>query len=514
MKVGICINKEDFFYDLHSLVKAFFPDDEVQIFSAADTEKAGQPRDLRIEIEVPAYEDRTETKNSLKRELYNTLAAYTGRELPWGTLSGIRPTKIPTKLLSEGKSREEILRYLEENYLVSAEKARLALAVAENEQRILARAGLAQNARDAENVDGSSIPPRSGLARDPEPENDIRFPENADRGEAAAKFCLYAHIPFWPSICLYCTFSASPVNAWAGRADEYLEVLLSEMRRGAARDRAEGKSLTPLVFYIGGGTPTSLSAAQLDRLLTETSKIYDLSKLMEYTVEAGRPDAIDAEKLRVLKDHGVSRISVNPQTMNQKTLDLIGRGHTASDTERAYALAREAGFDNINMDIILGLPGEAPDDVRRTLEKIRRMGPDELTVHSLAVKRASRLTKSLREAYEAGKIEDMSRYEGLTFQNSGEIIGAAYETAYAMGMEPYYLYRQKNMKGGLENTGFALPGKEGLYNILIMEELTDIRAYGAGASSKYLYEGGRIERKVNPKDVRTYLERFGAAVTP
>ncbi len=505
MKVGICINKEDFFYDLHSLVKAFFPDDEVQIFSAADTEKAGQVRDLRIEIEIPDYENRTEMKNSLKRELYGMLADYTGRVLPWGTLSGIRPTKIPTKLLSEGRSREEIIRFLKENYLVSGEKARLALAVAENEQRILARAGLDQNAQGSKEEHELS-----GDKRDPQTEGCACVPGDADVEARQTKFCLYAHIPFCPSICLYCTFSASPVKAWAGRADEYLEVLLSEMRRGAGRDRAEGKSLTPLVFYIGGGTPTSLSAVQLDRLLAETEKIYDLSKLMEYTVEAGRPDSIDAEKLRVLRDHGVGRISVNPQTMNQKTLDLIGRGHTVSDTERAFALAREAGFDNINMDIILGLPGEEPADVRHTLEKIRLMRPDELTVHSLAVKRASRLTKSLREAYEAGKIEDMSRYEGLTFQNSGEIIGAAYETAYEMGMEPYYLYRQKNMKGGLENTGFAVPGKEGLYNILIMEELTDIRAYGAGASSKYLYEGGRIERKVNPKDVKTYLERFGS----
>ena len=474
MKVGVCINKEDFFYDLHSLVKAFFPDDEVQIFSAGDTEKAEEPRDLRIEIDIPDYEDRTGTKNALKRELYETLSVYTGRELPWGTLSGIRPTKIPTKLLEEGKSREEILGHLRETYLVSESKARLALAVAENERRILAGAGFDEESR---------------MDKTP--------------------FCLYVHIPFCPSICLYCTFSASPVSAWASRSDEYLDVLLAEMRRGAGRDLSEGKSLKPLVFYIGGGTPTALSAGQLDRLLTETAKIYDLSGLKEYTVEAGRPDSIDPEKLRILKDHGVSRISVNPQTMNQKTLDLIGRRHTVEDTERAFALAREAGFDNINMDIILGLPGEEPEDVRRTLERIRQMRPDELTVHSLAVKRASRLTKSLREAFEAGRIGDMSRYEGLSFQNSEEIIGAAYETAYSMGMEPYYLYRQKNMKGGLENTGFALPEKEGLYNILIMEELTDIRAYGAGASSKYLCEGGRIERSVNPKDVKTYLERFG-----
>ncbi|MGX8704816.1 MAG: coproporphyrinogen dehydrogenase HemZ, partial [bacterium] len=494
MNVGVCLNKEDFFYDLHSLVKAFFPDDEVQIFSAADIEKAGEPRDLRIEIEIPEYTDRTQAKNALKQELYRTLKAYTGQSLPWGTLSGIRPTKIPTKLLLEGRTDEEVLAYLSETYLVSESKAGLALAVAKNEQRILTDAGIAARQPSLAADAFPQQPPSAVEECLPQPNSGLKetaFSLKTENDPSKPPFCLYAHIPFCPSICLYCTFSASPVSAWAKRADEYLEVLLGEMRQGAKRDLAEGKSLTPLVFYIGGGTPTALTAGQLDHLLTETEKIYDLSKLKEYTVEAGRPDSIDSVKLRILKDHGVGRISVNPQTMNQKTLDLIGRRHTVEDTERAFALAREAGFDNINMDIILGLPGEEPEDVRHTLERIRQMQPDELTVHSLAVKRASRLTKTLREAYEAGRIEDMSRYEGLSFQNSEEIIGMAYETAYAMGMKPYYLYRQKNMKGGLENTGFALPGKEGLYNILIMEELTDIRAYGAGASSKYLYEGGR-----------------------
>ena len=508
MKVGICINKEDFFYDLHSLVKAFFPDDEVQIFSVSDTEKANVPRDLRIEVEIPDYVDRTEAKNDLKRELYRTLSAYTGRKLPWGTLSGIRPTKIPMKLMEEGKGRDEILSYLKETYLVSDEKAELALQVAENERRILEAVGLQPYVEESQNVTQTTChSERSEESREVSDVSDGILRRFAPQNDSP--FCLYAHIPFCPSICLYCTFSASPTDAWARRTDEYLDVLLSEMQRGAERDLSEGKSLTPLVFYIGGGTPTALTASQLDRLLTETAKIYDLSKLHEYTVEAGRPDSIDREKLRILKDHGVGRISVNPQTMNQRTLDLIGRRHTVLDTQRAFTLAREEGFDNINMDIILGLPGEEPEDVRHTCEAICQMRPDELTVHSLAVKRASRLTKTLREAFEAGKIEDMSRYEGLSFQNSEEIIGLAYGAARQMGMEPYYLYRQKNMKGGLENTGFALPGKEGLYNILIMEELTDIRAYGAGASSKYLFEGGRIERVVNPKDVKTYLERFG-----
>ena len=196
--------------------------------------------------------------------------------------------------------------------------------------------------------------------------------------------------------------------------------------------------------------------------------------------------------------------------MNQRTLDLIGRHHTVEDTKKAFALAREVGFDNINMDIILGLPGEEPADVEHTLREIEKLDPDSLTIHSLAVKRASRLTKALKEAHRAGEIEDMSRYAGLQFVNSETIINMAYAYAERMGMFPYYLYRQKNMKGGLENTGFAKPGKECLYNILIMEEKQEIRAFGAGASSKTISPDGLIERIINPKDVKTYLARMEA----
>ena len=272
----------------------------------------------------------------------------------------------------------------------------------------------------------------------------------------------------------------------------------------------EKKYPAPVTFYVGGGTPTSLTAAQLDRLLTAAENTYDLANCRERTVEAGRPDSITREKLEVLRAHGINRISVNPQTMNQRTLDLIGRHHTVEDTKRAFALAREVGFDNINMDIILGLPGEEPVDVEHTLREIEKLDPDSLTIHSLAVKRASRLTKALKEAHRAGEIEDMSRYAGLQFVNSETIINMAYAYAERMGMFPYYLYRQKNMKGGLENTGFAKPGKECLYNILIMEEKQEIRAFGAGASSKTISPDGLIERIINPKDVKTYLARMEA----
>ena len=313
------------------------------------------------------------------------------------------------------------------------------------------------------------------------------------------------HIPFCPSICLYCTFSASPIGLWQDRADAYIDAMFKEMERETVR--RDGKRPVPVSFYIGGGTPTSLSAEALDKLLTRVRDFYDIDSALERTVEAGRPDSITREKLKVLKKHGIDRISVNPQTMNDRTLALIGRKHTAEDTARAFKLAREEGFDNINMDIILGLPGEDIPDVEHTLREIERLSPDSLTVHSLAVKRASRLNAALREEQEAGRASDYSRYEGLSFSNSAEIIGMAYGTAARLGMEPYYLYRQKNMKGGLENTGFSLPGKECLYNILIMEEIAEIRAFGAAASKKKILPGQKPERVINPKDVRTYLER-------
>lgn len=479
MNIGVQLDREEFLYDIHSLVKSFFPDDDVSIYTDGDTDKCETARDLLLCVHIPEIHDRKQVKDTLKRQIYEMLRDYTGKELPWGTLSGIRPTKIPMKMLEEGLSKDEIIKNIQGTYLTSDEKTELAIRIAENERKLLA---------------------------------------NVPHG--AGTFSLYVHVPFCPSICLYCTFSASPVKVWEKRMDEYLDAVESELACGFPLGQlpdSEKKveftpddNRSPVTFYVGGGTPTSLSASQLDRLLGMCEKYYDLSNCVERTVEAGRPDSITTEKLEVMRRHHITRISVNPQTMNQRTLDLIGRHHTVEDTRRAFRMAREAGFDNINMDIILGLPGEEAPDVRNTLRLIEELGPDSLTVHSLAVKRASRLTKTLREEHAAGKIADYSRYEGLTFVNSGEIIGSAYESALRMGMEPYYLYRQKNMKGGLENTGFAKPGRECLYNILIMEEMQEIRAFGAGASTKTVSSDGRIERIINPKDVKTYLERVAA----
>ncbi|MDO4619683.1 MAG: coproporphyrinogen dehydrogenase HemZ [Lachnospiraceae bacterium] len=466
MNIGIKVDRHDFLYDIHSLVKSFFPDDEVSIFTADDAEKCSIPRDLLLDIEIPEYTERAAAKNQLKRSIYEMLSAYTGEKLPWGTLSGIRPTKIPMKVLEEKGTREQAVELLRRDHLVSAEKAELATQIAEHERKL---------------IEPLSLGPNSSS--------------------------LYIHVPFCPSICLYCTFASSPYAAWKSRLDQYVDTVIQEMKTRSEKLFESGTDRTPTTVYVGGGTPTVLSPDQLDRLLGAAEEIWNVAGAAEYTVEAGRPDSLDAEKLAVLKAHGVSRISINPQTMNDETLKLIGRHHTCDDTRRAFYMARELGFDNINMDIILGLPGEEQAHVEKTLREIEAMGPDSLTVHSLAVKRASRLRKTIREDRENDIHADYGNYGGLVFENSQTLMQLASDSAARMGMKPYYLYRQKNMRGNLENTGFAAENCACLYNILIMEELQTIHAFGAGASTKYVFPDGRIERTVSPKDVTTYLAR-------
>ena len=283
---------------------------------------------------------------------------------------------------------------------------------------------------------------------------------------------------------------------------DYLDALCRELA-SIAECSAE-KHLN--CIYIGGGTPTSLSARELERLLSFVDEHFDRSRLLEYTVEAGRPDSITREKLEVMKKHGVTRISVNPQTMQQKTLDLIGRKHTVEEIEEVFCLAREIGFDNINMDLIAGLPGEGPAEMQDTLEKVGRLSPDSLTVHSLAIKRAARMGQEEQKARMGTDI--------------GEMIRMAEEAAGRMGLTPYYLYRQKNIAGNFENVGYAKVDKAGIYNILIMEEKQSILAAGAGASSKIVLKepcpmpGSRkkkltnLIRIENVKAIDAYIERI------
>jgi oxygen-independent coproporphyrinogen-3 oxidase len=283
------------------------------------------------------------------------------------------------------------------------------------------------------------------------------------------------------------------LNVWAKKVDLYLDALIREIQAVAPMMRHRKLD----TIYFGGGTPTTLSPAQLDRLLHAVGENFGFDGLKEFTIEAGRPDSIDREKLAVIRRYPVTRISVNPQTMNQETLDIIGRRHTVKETKEAFYLARELGFDNINMDLIVGLPGEDAGMVSHTMEELERMNPDSITVHSLAVKRAARLNIF------------KDKYQEMTFENNQEIMNLTMKSAQQMGMEPYYLYRQKNMKGNFENVGYAKVDKAGIYNILIMEEKQPIIALGAGGSSKIVFDGGqRIERAENVKDVNNYITRI------
>ena len=483
--ITVLLNKAEFEYDIHSLVKAFYPKEDVYV-STKDKEKKEEPVHYHMDVQFAPEEiifswkkvepseenenqtgitkrvavddtNRKETKNSLKRTLYQLLSEYTGVELPWGNLTGIRPTKIPMALLEEGKSEEEIARYMKETYFTSDEKIKLSIEIAERELELLHK---------------------------------LDYEEG---------YSLYIGIPFCPSICLYCSFSSYALGAYKDYVDNYVDALIKEIRFVA--ESMKGRRLDTV--YMGGGTPTTLSAAQLDKVLTVVEEAFDLSRCRELTVEAGRPDSVTPDKFKVLKAHNVGRISINPQTMNQKTLDLIGRKHTVEDIKNAYAMAREAGLDNINMDMILGLPGEGVDEVYHTLNEIKEMRPESLTVHSLAIKRASRLN-ILRQ-----------QYTELSIKNTDSIIAMTEQTARDLNMQPYYMYRQKNMAGNFENVGYAVAGLECIYNILIMEEKQTIIACGAGASTKVVFhnEGDenhsvRIERIENVKDVRSYVERI------
>ena len=467
--LAVRLNRENFEYDIQALLKSFYPEEPLRIITPASREqeiREGE-REWSVQVEEPTVrmwlaervvewrcEEEGGFKDCFKRFFYRCLVESTGRELPWGNLTGIRPTKLAYAMLEEGKQDQEIIEELRNTHYVNQEKCELSIDIARRERELL-----------------SGIHYQGG-------------------------YSLYIGIPFCPSTCLYCSFTSYPIAAHRQRVDQYIDCVIREMEFVS---RQYGDKVLDTV-YIGGGTPTTLEPEQLDRLLCNLKTLFDFSTVQEFTVEAGRADSITREKLEVLRRHGVGRISVNPQTMKQETLDIIGRGATVAQVLEAYRLAREVGFDNINMDLILGLPGETEDDVQRTIDQVISLAPDSLTVHSLAIKRASRLSQWILE-------------NGVSMlRNTDETMAIAEAGARALDMHPYYLYRQKNMSGNFENVGYAREGKFGLYNILIMEEVQTIVALGAGAITKRVYPDGRIERCENVKEVAQYIERIGEMI--
>lgn len=484
----VTMNQLQFEYDIHSLVKSFYPKTDVKMILIEEREafleknkesveeqypliqieieKEGiqlevtykQPEEggsfgagkIADQVTIDETDKRIDIKNKLKHLIYKALFLHTGQTLPWGTLTGIRPTKIPMNLLEEGMEEKAIFDKMKETYLISDEKGQLSIDIAKREKELLSK---------------------------------IHYKEG---------YSLYIGIPFCPTTCLYCSFTSYPICSYKKTIDEYLTAVEKEIDfiKEAYRDKILD------TVYVGGGTPTTLEAEELDRLLKKIKTSFDFAQVIEFTVEAGRADSITLEKLKVLKKHGITRISVNPQTMKEETLKIIGRNHTVEDVIRAFHMAREVGFTNINMDLILGLPGETKEDVIRTIEAVKQLRPDSLTVHSLAVKRASRLHQWITE----NGVE--------TLNNTTETMEIASAGAKEMGMVPYYLYRQKNMSGNFENVGYATAGNFGVYNILMMEEKQTIVAIGAGSVSKVVLSDNRIERCDCIKDVGLYIEKI------
>ncbi|HHX13630.1 MAG TPA: coproporphyrinogen dehydrogenase HemZ [Clostridiales bacterium] len=429
-------------YELNELVRMFLPPEEYRIKKAGET---GDPTAISIAVPVSIAD-----KEDGKRWLYDELARLTGRRLDWGTLTGVRPVKLAGEQVARLGSTEAAREYLLSAYRMTPAKADLLLAIQQLQQ---------------------SCPP----------------------AENSRTVALYVGIPFCPTRCLYCSFPAYALRE--GQAESYLQALDKEIT-------IIGRLLTeidcrPDAVYIGGGTPTSLTADQLAGLMKKLAKSFDFSDLREYTVEAGRPDTVTEEKLDVITKEGADRISINPQTLNQKTLDLIGRCHTVEEVVTAFARARKFIELTINMDVIAGLPQETDSDFHNTLKGLLSLRPDNITVHTLAVKRASRLRE-----------ED----ELYSYKTGGEVrqmLDRAGQELTAAGYRPYYLYRQKQTAGNFENIGWSLPGKLSRYNIRTMEEDQTIVALGAGGISKLWYpKPNRLVRVPNVSNYEIYIDRI------
>lgn len=447
-------------YEIEELIKVFLKSGEYRFMGSdeQEDEQKNEGQEQVIEIRVPVFQKEPESatrhereiKNQIKRFLFRELQRHTGQAPDWGILTGVRPVKLAGELLQREGTENAAKDILTQDYYLTEEKAQLLMDIAAYQRKIL-------------------------------------------KASSKAAVGLYIGIPFCPTRCVYCSFPSNQGTAIGIEA--YLEALHREISFVA--EHMKQKGWYPESVYIGGGTPTTLSADQLDKLLGHVVSEFDLTRLREFTVEAGRPDTITAEKLQVIKKYDAGRISINPQSMNRNTLERIGREHKPEDIEEAFRLAREAGIPMINTDVIAGLPEENAEDFVQTLEKVLALEPENITVHTLALKRASRLK------------EIDSEYNYKQGKKVRAMLDRAKEMLDRAGYEPYYLYRQKQMTGNFENVGYAKGDTAGIYNIRIMEEAQTIIALGAGGISKAYYpEDNRLERIPNVSNYEIYIERL------
>ena len=463
--MNLYVKNHNFHFELENLTRLFFPNEKITVirdFSEPQPPCIYTEVSDKITISVnigsfnkseTAVKRLTDDDNELvsAQLLYKLLCDFTGLTQPWGILTGVRPVKL-LRRLAEESSEEQAVKKFEKDFFVSNEKIALSRETEHNERKIL----------------------------------ELSKPES---------FSLYVGIPFCPSRCSYCSFVMASIERAEKLIEPYTKLLCEEIKRTAEIANKLGLRLETV--YFGGGTPTTLSAEQLDTVLRTVNKSFDMSTCREFTVEAGRPDTIDIAKLFALKENKVDRISINPQTVNDEVLKTIGRKHTAQQFFDAFELARKCGFDNINTDLIAGLPTDTPESFKNSLDSIVRLNAECITVHTLCMKRASRLTTEgvTLDLQQARDAREMLAYtQNILGQN--EYI-------------PYYMYRQSRMVGNLENVGWSKKGFESLYNVYVMDETHTILACGSGGVTKLKRNNpDYLERIVNFKYPYEYIDRF------
>ena len=457
MEIKIKLNDLKYRYDVYQMFNIYFPLDEIKFLD--DGDYIVNILDNKVEFINSDYYKETEIseniKEDIKRLVFSSLKDITKEEYPWGILVGIRPSKIALKYLEEGKTEEEIIEIFKKKHLASEEKAKLCIEIAKTE---------------------------------------VSFVNNDSKNIA-----IYIGMAFCPTRCFYCSFAANPIMGNKKLVNPYLEALIYEIRE--MKKYIDERGLNIETVYFGGGTPTAVNNEEFELIMQEAYDAFVKGKgLKEFTVECGRPDSITKEKLETMKKFNVTRISINPQTMNDDTLKMIGRGHDSASVIEKFNMAREMGFNDINMDMIIGLPGEGIKEVLHTKEEILKLHPDSLTVHGLSLKRASIL------------YENFILKKGIQVKKQAELADMYEESrnlAQKLGLHPYYMYRQKNMVGNMENLGYSRKGAECIYNIQMIEYKQTIIALGADAVSKVVFlDEGRIERFANIKDIREYCNRI------
>lgn len=468
----------NFKYETRELIRIFFPHEEIVFIEEIEeyqgkgvliqnilikeknfnsTTKVYRDEKLILEyteenlqnIDIGEENLRKKLKIGTKQSIYNGLIKVSDIKVPWGILTGIRPIKIAHTLLDEEIAEDKIREILWKEYKISPKKVQLILDISKKQRKYL-------------------------------------YPLDQN------KFSLYISIPFCPTRCLYCSFPSCNINTYAKYVDEYTDKLIYEI--DSIGKIMKNKSISTV--YIGGGTPTAIPMSNLEKIILNIYKNFGRENIQEITVEAGRPDTINKEVLNMLNTNAIDRISINPQTMNDNTLKLIGRKHNSQDIVKSYYMAREIGFSSINMDLIVGLPSEGLTEIVHTLEEIKKLEPENLTVHTLAVKRGSKFKETMDKYF----VEDQDII--------AKMLSETKKYADKMNLKPYYLYRQKQILGNFENIGYALDGKECIYNIKMMEEKETIMSAGMGAVSKIFFPmENRIERVPNVKSLEEYLNR-------